>query len=368
MRIQQVILHRLHMPLQFRFETSFGVQTFRDVLLVEVEDQAGAVGWGECVALAAPLYNEETTDTAEIVLKNELIPRILGWEWQHPQELQDRIAAIHRHYMAKFALEGALWDAYARHHHTALATLLGGVKTKLPTGVSLGIQPLDALLEEIGQYLDQGYQRIKIKIKPGWDRTPLEAIRSRYPTVPLTVDANTAYTMDDADLLQSLDDFNLLMIEQPFGENAWDDHARLQAQIKTPICLDESIHTVLDARRAISQKACRIINVKLGRIGGLQAGIELNALARDHHIDLWCGGMLETGIGRAHNIAITTLDAFRMPGDTAASRRYWNPDIITPEVDVTDGFITVPKGPGIGFDIDVSKLRRYQLRQQHFRH
>lgn len=367
MKIRQVVLHRLIMPLQMRFETSFGVQTSRDILLVEVEDAVGATGWGECVALTAPLYNEETTYTAEALLRREIIPRVLGWEFQHPAEFQARVGAIHRHFMAKSAVEGALWDLYAKRQGMSLAEALGGAKTKVPVGVSLGIQPIPALLEEIGRYVQSGYQRIKVKIKPGWDRDVLGAIRTQFPDVPLTVDANAAYGWADRAILESLDEFRLMMIEQPFAEDAWDLHAALQARLRTPICLDESIHTQVDVVRAIQTKACRIVNVKVGRIGGLTPSVEMSELAREHGVDLWCGGMLETGVGRAHNIAVATLPGFTMPGDTAASARYWDPDIIEPEVEVSDGFISVPDGPGMGYAIHWPHLRQYQVRQEHFR-
>jgi o-succinylbenzoate synthase len=367
MKISEVVLHRLLMPLQMRFETSFGVQTNRDVLLVEVRTSEGLVGWGESVAASRPLYNEETTDTVEAVFKSELVPLLFSKEWSHPSEFTKVGSFLHGNRMAKFAAEGALWDLWAKSNGQTLAEVIGGTKSRVDVGVSIGIKPIPELLEEIEDYTSQGYKRIKIKIKPDWDIEPMREIRHAYPNLPLMVDANAAYGEDDLEHLRGFDEFELMMMEQPLKDNLWDAYAELQSAIRTPICLDESIHTMEDAKRAIHMGACKIINVKLGRIGGIQPALELSSLAREADIQLWCGGMLETGIGRAFNIALATLDSFTLPGDTAASRRYWNPDIIKPEVTVENGQVKVPSQPGIGYVVDTDQVQRYQQYQLHFR-
>lgn len=366
-QVTEVVLHRLTMPLQMRFETSFGVQTNRDVLLVEVITSDGFVGWGESVAGNSPLYNEETTDTVQAILQKELIPIVLRETWEHPSQFLAKTAMIHGNNMAKFAIEGPLWDIWAQQQGISLAHAIGGTKSAVDVGVSIGIQPLHSLLDEIEDYLERGYRRIKIKISPKWDVEPVSKIRERFPHVPLMVDANSAYTEENTAQLEALDEYNLMMIEQPFGAHAWELHTQLQAKLRTPLCLDESIHSVEDAVQAIRTKACRIINVKLGRIGGIQAALELTPLARQSGMQLWCGGMLETGIGRAYNIAIATLDGFTLPGDTAGSARYWKPDIIYPEVVAVDGQITVLRAAGLGYPVHRWNLERYQTSQTHYR-
>ncbi len=365
--IEEVVLHRVTMPLQMRFETSFGVQTDRDIVLVELQSRDGSVGWGESVALRRPLYNEETTDSVEAFIRNELVPVLLGGKFDHPRNFNASIKHLHGNRMAKYAVESALWDIQAQQQGVPLATLIGGTKSQVDVGVSLGISPIPELLEEVRDYVNQGYRRIKVKVKPGWDVEPLDAIRQAFPDIPLMVDANTAYGPEHEELMAKLDQYELMMIEQPFPEEAWELYARVQAAMRTPLCLDESIHTVSDAEQAIRLKACRIINVKLGRIGGIEAALDLAEVAGRAGIQLWCGGMLETGIGRAYNVAIASLSTFTLPGDTAASRRYWNPDIIDPEVTVDNGQITVPSRPGIGYRVNEHQVARYQRYQVHFR-
>ena len=365
--ITEIVIHRLIMPLQMQFETSFGVQTDRDLILVEARTRDGFVGWGESVAMSSPLYNEETTDTVQAILTRELIPFTLSTKWTHPSEFLSKTAFLHGNHMAKFAVEGALWDIWSQQQGLPLRLAIGGTKSKVEVGVSIGIKPIGELLSEIEEYNGQGYRRIKIKIRPGWDIEPVSAIRKKYPNVPLMVDANTAFDKRHFPIFMELDKYDLMMIEQPLPANAWEDYTELQAQLNTSICLDESIHTLEDALRAIRMKSCRIINVKLGRIGGIQAALELVPIARQSGIQLWCGGMLETGIGRAFNIAIATLDGFTLPGDTAASQRYWKPDIIIPEVTVDHGEITVPTTPGLGYSVHTGQIQRYQKTQWHFR-
>lgn len=365
--ISEVVVHRLLMPMQMRFQTSYGVQTARDVILVEVRTPEGFVGWGESVAMKSPLYTEETTDTVEAMLKHELVSLLLRTPWQHPSEFLAKARPLHGNPMAKFAAEGALWDIWAQQQGISLASAFGGVKSHVDVGVSIGIKPMDELLTEVDNYLQQGYRRIKIKVQPGWDSEPIAAIRDAFSDVPLMVDANGSYEGADDAALRKLDGYGLMMIEQPFAASSMERSARLQSQMTTDLCLDESIVTLEDATRAIRISACRVINVKLGRVGGVQATLDLVKLARDAGIQLWCGGMFETGIGRAFNIAISSLAEFTLPGDSAASSRYWKPDIIIPEVVVEDGKIKVPTASGLGFAVDTDQVARYQMVQWHYR-
>jgi O-succinylbenzoate synthase len=356
-RIERIELRRLRLPLVRFFETSFGRVTDRTFLLVTVED-AGAVGIGECVADANPYYSSETTGTAWQVLSQFLAPLVLGRTFDHPGQVLDAMALVRGHNMAKAALEMAAWDLFARQAGVSLSTLLGGTREAIESGVSIGIQDsLEELVERVAIERAAGYRRVKIKIKPGWDVCAVETLRNAFDDLPLMVDANGAYTLDDADHLAALDRFALMMIEQPLDYDDLRDHARLQRCIRTDICLDESIHSVRAAELAIEQRACRVINVKPGRIGGHAASIRLHDLAAAHGIPVWHGGMLESGIGRAHNIHLSTLANFRLPGDIAASRRYYAPDLIDPDIVVrADGTIAVPDGPGIGVTIVAERV------------
>jgi O-succinylbenzoate synthase len=351
-RIERIELRLLRLPLVRPFETSFGRLDERAFVLVTVHEN-GATGLGECVADAHPYYSAETTGTAWHIIAEFIAPIVLGRDFAHPRELYDALGAIRGHNMAKAAVEMAAWDLYARQRGVPLSAALGGSGSSIESGVSIGIQAsLDALLERVEVERAAGYRRIKIKIKPGWDVNAVERIRSRFGGIPLMVDANAAYRLADLPHLQCLDRFDLLMIEQPLEYDDVRDHARLQAALKTPVCLDESIHTMRSAEEAIELGACRIINIKPGRVGGHQQAIRLHDLAARHAIPVWHGGMLETGIGRAHNIHLSTLPNFTLPGDVAASRRYYAPDVIDPEIDVrSDGTIAVPTGPGIGVTV-----------------
>jgi O-succinylbenzoate synthase len=360
-RIDRIVLHRVQMPLVMRFETSFGVQTSRIVDLVEMHG-GGQVGWGEGVALTDPVYNEENVDTARLIMTRYLIPRILGQELTGAAEVSARWAPIRGNRMAKAALECAAWDLEARLAGVSLAALLGGTRDRIPVGVSLGIErDLPTLLAGVDRHVAQGYRRIKLKVKPGWDERVLEAVRDRHPDVPLSVDANTAYSEADIDRLASWERFHLEYIEQPFGEEDWLSHAALQRRTATPVCLDESVTSVADARLAVELEACRVINCKVGRVGGLGPSLELVHLAHTAGLGLWCGGMLETGIGRLVNVAITSLDAFTHPGDTAASARYWAEDLIDPPVTVEEGTIRVPQGPGLGHAVLPERIARHEV-------
>ncbi len=367
MRIDRVEVRRLTMEMKEPFETSFGVEQTKDFLLVRIES-GSLEGWGESVAMDAPLYSGETTETCLHMLRDFLIPAILGKEIAHPDDAHRLWAFVRGNNMAKAVLDGALWDLYAREQGISLARALGGTREKISVGISLGIRSrVEDLLETIELRLSQGYHRIKVKIKPGWDVSVIEAIRKRFGEIPLMADANSAYTLDDLPLFKAMDEFGLMMIEQPLAYHDIYQHSKLQRALKTPICLDESIHSPADAQTAIELGACRIINLKVGRVGGLTPSKELHDLCAAAGVPIWCGGMLEAGIGRAHNVAVTTLPNFTLPGDTAASSRYWHEDIIEPEVTVSpDGYITVPTGPGIGYTPVMSRIERHTTSRELF--
>ncbi|UPT58732.1 o-succinylbenzoate synthase [Geobacillus thermoleovorans] len=358
--IEYVILRHLQMELKAPFTTSFGTFQTKEFILVEAVDCDGVSGWGESVAFSAPWYSEETVKTNWHMLEDFLVPLALAEPIHHPEELAKRFSAIRQNNMAKAAIEGAVWDLYAKRLGVPLCQALGGTKKEIEVGVSIGIQPtVDDLLQVIERYVAQGYRRIKVKIKPGWDVDVIRDVRRAFPDVPLMADANSAYTLADAKRLQALDEFGLMMIEQPLAADDLVDHARLQPLLQTPICLDESIRSYDDARKALDLGSCRIINIKIGRVGGLREAKRIHDLCAERGVPVWCGGMLEAGVGRAHNIAITTLENFALPGDTAASSHYWERDIITPEVEVQGGLIRVPNAPGIGYDVDRRQVERY---------
>ena len=351
MKIGRITLREVRMRLVKPFETSFGVSHERRILLVEAEAD-GATGWGETVAGETPFYAPETVETAWHVTREFIWPMLKGRELQSAAEVWGLLGRIRGHNMAKGGVEAAVWDAEARIKDQPLWKMLGGVKEEIPCGVSIGIKPfVEELITTVGQELEAGYQRIKIKIKPGWDVQPVARLREKYPRMRLMVDANSAYRTEDWETLKRLEAYYLMMIEQPLG---WDDlysHAELQKKLETPICLDECIHTEEQARAAIGLGACRIINVKLGRVGGYTPARRIHDLCQSRSVPVWCGGMLESGVGRAHNIALSTLANFSLPGDVTASKRYWNEDIIEPEVAVSrQGTIRAPTGPGIGFE------------------
>lgn len=350
MRVEKITLRHLKMPMKTPFTTSFGTVDEKELLLVEARDESGITGWGETVAFVAPWYTEETLKTTWHMLQDFLIPILLHKEIGHPDEVNSLFAPIRRNCMAKASIEGAVWDIYAQLTKQSLAQALGGQKQRIEVGVSVGIQPSTAqLIEVIKSHIAKGYKRVKIKIKPGYDVEVVRAIRAELPDLPLMVDANSAYTLEDINILQQLDDFRLLMIEQPLATDDIVDHATLQKNLKTPICLDESITSFEDARRAIELGSCGVINIKIGRVGGLTEAKRIHDLCKAKRIPVWCGGMLEAGIGRAHNIALTSLSHFILPGDTAGSSHYWYEDIIDPEVVVKDGYIEVSQSVGIGY-------------------
>ncbi len=367
MRVESITLRKLKMRLKSPFETSFGTTHVRPVLLVELRSD-GVTGWAEVTATESPFYNSESIDIAWVVIREYLAPLILGKSVATASETRCHFAAIRGHEMARAGIENALWDIESQQRGIPLYSLLGGTQTEIPCGVSLGLQSTpEKLLEKVAIEVAAGYQRIKIKIKPGSDLALISAVRKTYPDIRLSVDANSAYTLDDAELLRKFDDFNLLMIEQPLW---WDDiylHAKLQKQIQTKICLDESIHHLRNAQTAIELGACGIINIKLGRVGGHSSAREIQAYCLNQNIPAWCGGMLECGIGRAHNIAVSTLPGYALPGDVSASQRYWAEDIIEPEVHVTpQGTIRVPQSPGLGYHVRHELIERWTVEKETF--
>lgn len=364
--IDQIKLRQIEMPLVHFFQTSFGRTYSRKIILVEVIAQ-GLSGWGEVTAGENPFYNEEWTDSSWLILRDYVAPRVLGHEFAAAAEVGARSAHIRGHLMARGGLEAACWDLEARQQNIPLWKAIGGgARQEIPCGVSIGIQDsVDQLLQKIDTEVSAGYRRIKIKIAPGWDVDVIREVRKRFPEILLMGDANSAYRLSDWPLLAALDEFNLMMIEQPLAHDEIIDHAELQAKLKTPICLDECIRSAHQAEQAIRLQAGRIINIKLGRVGGFAEAKRVHDVAQAHNIPVWCGGMLESGIGRAANIALSTLPNFVLPGDVSASRRYWKQDIIAPEVEVSAaGLITVPEGPGFGFAINHAYLDTITVRQE----
>ena len=367
LRIERVDLIRIAMQMHAPFRTSFGTLHARDIVLVRVVGD-GVEGYGEFVAEPEPLFNEETIDTGLQIMRAHLLPRVIGKSFSHPSELAVAWAAIRRNNMAKAAIELAFWDAWARARDISLSQAMGGVKAEIAVGVSIGIQEsVPMLLSEIERFVDDGYQRIKVKIEPGWDVEVVDQIRRRFPDIPLMVDANAAYTLSDVDHLRRLDDYSLMMIEQPLAHDDIFDHARLQEKLSTPICLDESITSAETARRALELGSCRIINIKTGRVGGHVESIAVHDLCASRDIPVWCGGMLESGIGRLHNVALGSLPGFTLPGDTSPSSRYFAEDIIDPPVTMSRGIVQTPEGPGIGHSVRKELIDRLAVSTESFR-
>lgn len=366
MIIQSIELLEIRLPLIDFFETSFGRTTERRIVLARVRDADGAEGWGECTAGEGPFYSDEWTDSAWETLLAFLGPMVVGKQVASAADVFGLMKPVRGHRMAKATIENACWDLEAKKLGMPLWKHLGGMRSEIASGVSIGIQDAtEILLEKIRREVDAGYQRIKIKIKPGWDVDVLARVRREFPDIRLMGDANSAYTLSDVPLLKELDRFDLMMLEQPLAHDDIFDHAQLQRQIKTAVCLDESIRTPEDATHAIGLGSCRIINVKLGRIGGHTEAKRVEQVARENDIPVWCGGMLESGIGRAHNIAMSTLSGFSLPGDVSASARYWEEDIIEPPVTVSaNGTIAAPDGPGIGFNINHERVDALTVRKQ----
>jgi len=365
MTIETIVLREIRMRLKAPFETSFGVTEHRRILLVEVIVD-GVSGWGEVTTIESPSYNSETTDTAWHIISEFIVPKLIGRDLFCAADVASLLSAIRGHQMAKAGVENAIWHAEAELKGIPLAKLLGGTFDEIACGVSLGIRENpEALVRKVDEELRTGYQRIKLKIKPGKDQDFVAAVRKHFPDIKLSVDANSAYDLKEVDHLRKLDEFDLLMIEQPLQ---WDDihsHAKLQAQLQTAICLDECINNAAHARAAIEVGACRIMNIKLGRVGGHSSARQVHDVCQQHSVPVWCGGMLESGVGRAHNIAMSTLPNFTLPGDVSASQRYWNEDIIEPEVEVSSrGTIRLPTGAGLGYAVDRELVHRLTVRAQ----
>src|ERR1700691_1122950 len=368
MRIDAIILRELHMQVVHPFETSFGVTRHRRIVLAEIQSE-GLSGWGECTAGERPFFSGESTDTAWQVLIQELAPALAAESPEHGGDCPGIFRAVRGNPMAKAALENAIWDLEAQREGVSLSRLLGGVRDSITCGVSLGIQPsIHELLAIIEEELAAGYQRIKLKCKPGWDVDVFEQVRSRWPGITLSCDANSAYKLRDADHLVSFDAFDLLMIEQPLWYDDFYYHSMLQKRLNTPICLDESISNRRDALAAIEMESCRIINIKLGRVGGFSEAIAVHNAAQERGIPVWCGGMLEAGIGRSHNIALSSLENFSLPGDVSASARYWREDIVEPAITVSSaGEIAIADTPGRGYEVKSELVERLTVRKEEIR-
>jgi o-succinylbenzoate synthase len=367
MRIDSVTIREICLRLKAPFETSFGSVSDRKIILVELHTD-GVAGWGEVTVAEGPFYNSETKDTSWLIIRDYIVPVVLGKVISSPAEIPSLLGAIRGHEMSKAAVENAAWDADAQQRGISLTKLLGGIHTEIACGVSLGIRSTpQELIAAIEGELAAGYQRIKIKIKPGKDLEFISSVRQKFPNIHLMVDANSAYTLEDVPHLKKFDDYNLMMIEQPLD---WDDiyeHSKLQTMLNTPICLDECIHNLQQTRAALALKACRILNIKLGRVGGHTEARRIAEYCQSKDIPVWCGGMLESGIGRAHNIAMSTLPGFNLPGDVSASQRYWHEDIIEPEVEVTSaGTIRVPTAPGIGYRVRRDRVKALTVRSETF--
>jgi O-succinylbenzoate synthase len=365
MRIEAITLRELKIPLVHFFETSFGRTYTRRVLLVTLHGD-GLEGWGECVAGENPYYSEEYIDGAWDVIVRYLGPALLGKTLQSGREVPELLKQVREHRMAKAALENAAWDAEAQKKGIPLWKLLGGTRSEIACGVSIGIQDShEQLLQKVETELTAGYQRIKIKVKPGWDVEVLEKIRARWPDILLSCDANSAYTLADEQHLKSFDCFKLLMIEQPLWSDDFYFHARLQKQLQTALCLDEAIRSARDAQAALEMSACRIVNVKVGRVGGFSEALAIHDVAQRFGVPVWCGGMLESGIGRSHNVALSTLPDFKLPGDVSASKRYWKEDIIEPEVEVSaKGTIAISDKPGRGYELKKDLIEALTVRKE----
>ena len=362
--IRAIELIEINLPLVHFFETSFGRTYERRIILVRVEDADGAEGWGEVTCGEEPGYSDEWTDSAWVTAEKILAPMVVGKEYGSASDVFDLMKKARGHRMAKSGIETACWDLEAKKLGVPLWRHLGGVNEVIESGVSIGIQDsVEQLIDKIATELDAGYVRIKIKIAPHWDYDVIKRVRVAFPDIQLMGDANSAYTLADIDKLRSLDEFDLMMLEQPLGFDDIVDHAKLQAQIKTPICLDEPIRSAEDARKAIELGSGKIINIKNGRVGGHAQSKLVEKVCRENNIAAWCGGMLESGIGRAHNIAISTLAGYTMPGDVSAGKRYWHEDIIEPAIDVSpEGTITAPDGPGIGFEVKRERIEKAKVR------
>ncbi|WP_257351247.1 o-succinylbenzoate synthase [Pseudalkalibacillus decolorationis] len=362
MKVKKITIHTVEMKLKSPFVTALGNVEKREFLISEVEFENGIVGWGECSAFSTPWYTEETIESCRYTLSTFLIPTIMKQRiYQHPNDLRSIFNKYRGQHMAKSCMEMAFWDAFAKDQGMPLYKMLGGIKGDIDVGIAIGMQSNEgALLQKVEAAVEQGYKRIKVKIQPGSDIRTVQAIRNRFPYVPLMADANSSYTLNDLDYLKELDQYGLMMIEQPLGHRDFVDHAKLQQHLSTPICLDESISSLDDAKTAINLGSSKVIAIKMSRVGGPSESIRIHNFCMEHGVNVWAGGMLETGIGRAHNIAIATLEGFTIPGDISASANYWSEDIIDPEIIVEQGSIICSKQAGIGYDVSRIQIERYR--------
>ncbi|MED1097893.1 MULTISPECIES: o-succinylbenzoate synthase [Bacillus] len=356
MQIRTFTLYHVTMKLKSPFTSSLETLTDRKFIILEAEDESGKKGWGEVSAFSSPWYTEETLETCYHMLKDFFIPELMDGQVHHPTEVPKLLEKYRGNRMAKAGVEAAFWDLYSKQEGRTLSSCIGGVRTQIPAGVAVGMNRMDTMLSEIHDHLQAGYKRIKIKIKPGHDIEPLKIIRAHFPGLSIMADANSSYQLKDISGIKALDQFDLMMIEQPLAYDDIVDHRHLQKHIKTPICLDESILSADDARKAIELGSCKVINIKPARVGGLTEALKIHKVCKENNIPVWCGGMVETGISRAQNIALASLSQFTIPGDISSSSRFWENDIIEPNITVENGYIQVPQSPGIGFDIDQSRL------------
>ncbi|MBI3924467.1 MAG: o-succinylbenzoate synthase [Armatimonadetes bacterium] len=368
MRIDRVEIRLVEIPLRFPFQTSLGREDSKVCLLVTVFSD-GVAGWGEVAACRAPLYNEETVETAWHVLKDFLVPLLFSREWSHPRDFARACLKFRRNHMARAGLESAVWDLYSSRLGRPLSEVLGGTRSAVAVGISLGLEEQRiVLLGRVEQALEVGYRRVKLKIAPGHDLELLREVRAAFPDAPLQVDANAAYGPRDMDRLVALDEIGLQMLEQPFGDEDLVDHARLQKRMRTPVCLDESLDSPDMVRAAAELGACRVVNLKPGRVGGVHPSLQIHELCRERRLPLWCGGMLETGVGRLHNLALASLKGFTLPGDLSASDRYFERDLIDPPVRLNpDGTVDVPVEVGIDCRVDHRRLAEVTLRTEQLR-
>ncbi|MGZ3767994.1 MAG: o-succinylbenzoate synthase [Mucilaginibacter sp.] len=364
MKISSIQLYVIKAPLKSPFLTHLGTVNDREGIIIEVKDTDGISGFGEGVAFSSPWYTEETVETSLHMLTDFLIPLLQKHPIEHPEDASALFKSIRRNNMAKAGLETALWDLYARKKSLPLSSIIGGTRKLIPSGVVIATDSIVKAMEQIETYLAAGYQRIKIKINPNLDYSFIAEIRRYYPDLDIMADANSAYTLSDLNRLKALDEFHLQMIEQPLAQDDIIEHAILQKEINTPICLDESIVSFEDARKAIELGSCKVINIKIGRVGGLSEAKKIHDFCFARDIPVWCGGMIEFGVSRAHNIALASLPGFSIPGDISASDRFWEQDIITPEVTVENGYVTVPQKPGIGFEINLKRLNELLLEKR----
>lgn len=365
MKIVSASIRKVDIPFRNPFETSFTSMDAKKTIILELHDQDGTVGYGESSAFEQPFYNEEFRDGSWDLITKQLLPRILNKELRHPDNMYALMTDIRRNNMSKSAINCALWDIYAKQHHQTLTEALGGTRTKVETGVSIGVQASpEKLVQAVEGYIDDGYRRIKMKIKPGKDYEYIAAVRSKYPDAMLMADANSAYRLTDVEMLKKLDQLNLIMIEQPLEPGDLVDHATLQSQLKTSICLDESITSLDDARKMVQLGSGRIINIKVARVGGLTVAKQIQAYGQKQGLECWCGGMLDSGVARAGNIAIATLPGYTLPNDIAASERYYDEDIIKPMISLDGTFVDVPKNYGIGYDVDRDNLDKFTVKME----